>query len=102
MVKVKKYVTEKQYLSASNDADEIKDKKFVIDAVFPEVVNDVEKLCLRLKGITKKLILNQTNITILSASFGDDTDMWVSKPVTIRIVKVKFNGELVPSIQTDA
>lgn len=97
MVKVAKFVTTK-YLAAKN-AGEYKGKKFTIDAVFAETINDVEKLVVRLSGIDQALPLNQTNLTILVDAFGDDSDKWINHSVVLNVVKVTFNGELKDGIQ---
>lgn len=91
--------TESKYLSAKVDKDEIDQKKFVVDAVFPEVINGKEKLCVRLRGIEKVLVLNQTNIIAMMQSFGEETELWPSHTITLNIVGIMFNGQLVDSIQ---
>ena len=100
MVNVKKFVTQK-YLNAKNDGKDVNGKHVVIDAAFPETINGDEKLCLRFKGIEKPMVLNQTNISILSAALGDNTDDWISKKVSLSVVKVSFNGELKDSLQVN-
>lgn len=103
MVKAIEFITAK-YLTAKV-AKEYNGKSFIIDSAFAETVgqgeNEQDKLCIRLKGIDKPLPLNQTNLTILTGAYGDDTDSWVNKKITLRIVKVKFNGELVDGLQVE-
>ena len=97
MVNAKKFQSTK-YLSAKNlGAD--KGTKHIINAVFPELVQEQEKLCLRLSEIDSPLVLNQTNLSILSEAYGDDTDEWINHKVTLNVVKVTFNGNLVDGIQ---
>lgn len=96
-MKVGKYVTQK-FLSARSDKD-VDGKIFIIDGVFPEIINGVEKLCLRLKGLEKPLVLNQTNISTLSMAFGDDTDHWMNQKISLVIVTVMFNGSPTEGIQ---
>lgn len=91
--------TESKYLSAKVDKNEIEGKTFVIDAVFPEVINGTEKLCVRLRGLGKVLVLNQTNIVATMNAFGEDTEMWPSHSVQLNIVGIMFNGQIVDSIQ---
>jgi hypothetical protein len=55
----------------------------------------------RFKDIEKPLALNQTNLTILMAAYGDDSDTWVNKSVIIHLVTVPFNGQPVLSIQVE-
>ena len=91
MVNVKKYKSVK-YLAAK-DAGEYQGKKFTIDTVFPATIQNVEKLCVRLKGIENPVALNQTNLTLLSTAFGDETEGWINKKVTLTISKVETEGE---------
>lgn len=102
-MKATDFITAK-YLTAKV-AGEYNGKQYIIDSVFREVIGqggqEQEKLCVRFKGIDKPLPLNQTNLTILSSAYGDDTDMWINKKVTLRIVQVKFDGELVKGIQVE-
>lgn len=101
MVKASKFLSA-QYLSAKT-AGEFNGKKFVIDGVFSSLVGiaeeEKEKLLVRLGGIDKPLVLNQTNIAVLSASYGDDTDKWINEKVVINLVTVMFNGTPVLGIQ---
>ena len=96
-MKVDKFNTQK-YLSAAKDKD-LDGKSFVIDAVFPETINDVEKVCMRLRGVDKPLVLNQTNLHLMMSAFGDDTDRWVNNTVVLRIIDVMFNGQTTKGIQ---
>lgn len=97
MVNVKKFVSAK-YLSAKN-VGEHKGKTFVIDSAFQDVINDDEKLCIRLSGIDTPMVLNQTNLTILIDAYGIDTDSWINNKVQINVVKVTFNGNLTDGLQ---
>ena len=99
MVKATVYKNAK-YLSAK-DSKDLNGTKHVIDAAFNEVINDEDKLCIRLSNVGLPLALNQTNLNILITAFGDDTDDWINKKVTIRIVKVSYNGNMVDGIQLE-
>jgi hypothetical protein len=101
MVNVKKFLTTKyltgKYLDENTEEKErINHKPFVIDAVFVESIGqpgkEQEKLAVRFKNIDMPMPLNQTNITILSASFGDNTDNWVNEKVIINLVNKTFQG----------
>lgn len=94
--------TESKYLSAKMDKASIDGKKFTIDAVFPEVINGTEKLCARLRGVEKVLVLNQTNIAVLVQKYGDETDLWVNQVITLNVIGIMFNGSLVDGIQVRA
>ena len=97
MVNVKKFVSAK-YLSAKN-IGENRGKTFVIDSAFSDVINEDEKLCIRLSGIDTPMVLNQTNLTILIDAYGVDTDSWINNKVMLNVVKVTFNGQLTDGIQ---
>ena len=97
MVNAKKFVSAK-YLSAKNIGN-LKGKTFVIDAAFTDVINEEEKLIIRLNGIDNPMVLNQTNLSILVESFGEDTDTWVNHKVMLNVVKVQYAGNLVDGIQ---
>lgn len=96
-MKANEFVNAK-YLTAKN-LNENKGKKVVIDAAFSENISGQDKLCIRFKGIDNPLPLNQTNLSILIAEFGDDTDKWINHSVTLNVVKVQYNGQMVDGIQ---
>ena len=100
MVNVKEFVSSK-YLSAANDGKELNGNKYIIDTVFPEVINNEKKLCMRLKGVEKPFVFNQTNINILSTEFGEDSDSWVGKKVMIVVVNTTFKGEVKKGLQVN-
>lgn len=93
MVNVKSY-TESNYVSARTGG-EYKDKTYVIDSAFEEEVgpNKDVKVCIRLKGIEKPIVLNKTNIILLATEYGDDTTAWINKKVVFRIIPTQFNGQ---------
>lgn len=97
MANAKKFVSAK-YLSSKNLGDNA-GKTCFIDAAYSDIVNDEDKLILRLSGIENPLVLNQTNLSILIATYGDDTDEWLGNAVVINLVKVSYNGQLVDGIQ---
>jgi hypothetical protein len=97
MVNVKKFVSAK-YLSAKNIGDS-RGKTFVIDTAFSDIINEEEKLIIRLNGVDSPMPLNQTNLSILVEAYGEDTDEWINNKVTLNIVKVQYAGNLVDGIQ---
>ena len=97
MVNVKKFVTAK-YLSAKNLGDN-RGKICTIDAAFTDVINEEEKILIRLNGIDNPMVLNQTNLSILIAEYGDNTDNWINNKVSVNVVKVTYNGNLVDGLQ---
>ena len=99
MVNIKKLITAK-YLTAKV-ANDLKGKTLIIDSAFIEKIKDEDKLCLRFKNVDLPMPLNQTNLTVLSAEFGEETSDWINRKVTLNIVKVSFQGELTNGIQLD-
>lgn len=97
MVNVKKFVSAK-YLSAKNLGDN-RGKICSIDAAFTDVINEEEKLIIRLGGIDSPMVLNQTNLSILIAEWGENTDDWINNKVSVNVVKVTYNGNLVDGLQ---
>lgn len=97
MVNASKFVTAK-YLSAKT-AGEYNGKSLVIDSVFESDINEQTKLCLRLSGVDKVIVLNQTNLALLATAYGDNTDQWINHKVTLNLVHVSFNGSPTLSIQ---
>ena len=97
MVNVKKFKTVK-YLAAK-EAGEHNGKKFIIDTAFPAMIQENEKICVRLKGVEQPIVLNQTNLSLLSSAYTDDTENWIGKKVVFVVASVLFNGEMKPSIQ---
>ena len=98
MVSAKGFIN-KKYFSAKDDGKECDGKSYIIDAAFPEDINGEMKLCIRLKGLDKPIALNQTNLSILVAKFGEETEEWINKQVIISIVKVNYQGSMVDSMQ---
>lgn len=41
------------------------------------------RVTLRLKGAKKRLVLNKTNVKEIIKAYGNDTDGWLGKPITI-------------------
>ena len=42
-----------------------------------------QRICLRLKGAKKRLVLNKTNVKEIIAAYGQDTDGWTGRTITI-------------------
>lgn len=103
MVKATEFVTAK-YMTAKQAGD-LNGKSYIIESAFREEIGqkgeEQDKLCIRLKGVEKPLPLNQTNLMVLMTAYGDDTDLWINKKITVRLVNVTFNNELVKGIQLE-
>lgn len=47
----------------------------------------------------KRMVCNKTNGNILAEMFGDDTDQWLNKKVTLIVQQVDFAGKSTPAIR---
>jgi len=47
----------------------------------------------------KQMVCNKTNASALFSMLGDDTDMWIGKPVTLIVHDVDFQGKMTPAIR---
>jgi hypothetical protein len=61
--------------------------------------NEEDRPVLYFEGKTKGVVLNRTNATSISSKYGDDTDMWLGKPVIIYPDTVMFQGKMVDCIR---
>lgn len=59
----------------------------------------VSKLELHFNGVEMPLALNRTNNAIMVSKYGDETDKWIGKEITLKIVSVKFGRDMKDSIQ---
>jgi hypothetical protein len=57
------------------------------------------KVVLSFNETSKQLALNSTNSKIIAERYGDDTDRWTGKQITLIVVKKNFAGKLVDGIQ---
>ena len=47
----------------------------------------------------KQMVCNKTNGTTLGEMFGDDSDLWLGKPITLIVQSVDFAGKSTPAIR---
>lgn len=47
----------------------------------------------------KRMVCNKTNGNILAEMFGDDTDTWLGKKITLIVQEVDFAGKRTPAIR---
>ena len=52
-------------------------------------------------GKEKGLVLNKTNANVIADMYGDDTDAWDGKMITLRPTRVDFKGERVDAIRVE-
>ena len=57
------------------------------------------KVVLSFNETPKQLALNSTNSKIIAAKYGDDTDRWTGKQISLIVVRKNFAGKLVDGIQ---
>jgi len=59
------------------------------------------KIVLSFDETDKQLALNITNSKLLAEKYGDDTDLWKGKQISLMVVKKNFAGKLVDGIQVE-
>jgi len=64
-----------------------------------EVGDDEQKPVITFIGNIKPMVLNRTNSATIAALYGDDTDLWIGKPVVLFSTKVQFQSKLVDAIR---
>lgn len=74
---------------------------FTIRDVQGEQVGEQKELkaVLYLRGEQRGLILNKTNFAMLAKVYGQDTDAWANKPVTLIVEQVAYKGDVVDGIR---
>jgi len=73
--------------------------ELTIEKVETRDLNDTKKLVLSFEGREELLALNKTNANIMVEKYGKETDGWIKKKVDLMLVKVKYQGSQVDSIQ---
>jgi len=79
-----------------------KDVTVTIESVTLETIDKDEKdqkLIIAFKGKSKKLVCNKTNAKTIEKLYGDDTDGWIGKKITLTPREVEFQGETVWAIR---
>ena len=79
-----------------------KDVTVTIEEVTLETIDKDEKeskLLIAFKGKTKKLVCNKTNAKVIEKLYGDDTDGWIGKKITLTPREVEFQGDTVWAIR---
>lgn len=75
--------------------------RVVMSHVAVEKVGDDQKPILYFQGKQKGLVLNKTNATNISISYGDDTDAWIGQPIELFEAMVEFQGKTTPAIRVN-
>lgn len=77
-----------------------KEPTVTIDRISMEEVNVGEmKPCLWFQGKEKGMILNKTNASNIAFLYGQETDAWIGKPITLFTTWVDFQGKSVEAIR---
>ena len=71
-----------------------KDLTLTIRRVERKEFEDGTKPVLWFEEITKALILNRTNFSIIEKLWGEDTDHWIDKSITLFPTEVSYLGEM--------
>jgi hypothetical protein len=58
-----------------------------------------EKWSLFFRETTKGLVLNKTNATAIARQFGDDSDRWMGRQITLYATDIDFQGSTVAAIR---
>ena len=87
------------FIAASDLAG--RDVPLVVAAIKREEVGTDKELrgVLYFVGAKKGMVLNRTNGKRIAALYGDNTDAWIGKPVTLYPSETEFGGETVPCIR---
>lgn len=89
-----------KYLKAADLQD--KHVTLIMSSVELEKVgmgNEDPKPVLYFTKAKKGLVLNKTNSKVITTAYGDDTDEWEGKPVTLFPAMVDFAGDTVEAIR---
>jgi len=57
------------------------------------------KLVISFSGKEKKLVCNKTNAAVIGKLYGQDTDTWIGKPITLLAREVEFQGDTVWAVR---
>lgn len=92
-----------RYMKAGVDVDEDGQRVVTIEDVTMERVGQGadarDKLVVAFQETDKTLVLNKTNATTISKLYGDETDAWPGKRITLYCTYVQFQADMVLSIR---
>jgi hypothetical protein len=89
-----------KYLRASDLQG--REVKLSMQHVQEEKIGNDLKVTVYFKGRDKALVLNKTNASAIADLYGDDTDQWLGKALTLFSVMVDFQGKVGPAIRVRA
>lgn len=93
--------------SAYLKAQDIPEETFAKVTIAKVTIEDVggqnkpedKKPVLYFQGKDKGMVLNKTNANIISKQFGDETDDWIGKTISLYQTEVEFKGDMVPALR---
>lgn len=89
-----------KYFKASDfEADTVKVMSHVTIETIGQGNDAKECPILHFEGEEKTLVLNKTNAGTITKLYGDDTDNWQGKPITLYSAEVQFGNEMVMSVR---
>lgn len=72
----------------------------VTEETLGQGANAERKFVVEFAGKDKKLVLNKTNFkSIITATGEDDTDNWTGKKISLFVMDVEYQGDLMPAIR---
>lgn len=71
----------------------------IISGIEMKEFDDGRKLIIHFQGKNKVLICNKTNANRIAFLYGEETDTWVGREITLHTEMVDFKGEFVPAIR---
>jgi hypothetical protein len=86
------------YLSAGDLPDEGLDVT-IVSMDQQKMPDGAEKSVIYFKEWEKGMVLNKVNAKSIAALYGDETDDWEEKRITIWPTETPFNGDMVPCIR---
>lgn len=87
---------DKQFLKAADLS--LGTMKLTIASARQDNLGGKQKIILAFSDDDRELVVNATNGAILAKLYGDDTDAWIGKQITLAKTQVKFKGQLVDGI----
>lgn len=75
--------------------------RVIMDRIEMESLGEDKRPVIYFRGKEKGLVLNKTNANTIAEMWGDDTDHWQGKEITLRPTRVDFKGERVDAIRVE-
>jgi hypothetical protein len=76
-------------------------KQLAIKRVSKETLGDSEKPVIEFHNDLRGFVLNKTNSKLIAAAYGDDTDKWIGRRITLAASSTDFHGKTVPAIRVE-